>query len=847
MTRSHPAPTLHSRPWIRLGPLLLAALAASARAQSPPPSLSTVEVVGETLLEGVDQPLSQMPSNAQRISSDQIAPHSPSNLADLLNEQIGAVSVSNGTGNPYQNDINYRGFQATSLLGAPVSLSVYVDGVRLNEPFGALVNWDLIPMNALAGVNVLPGSNPMFGLNTLGGALVAQTKNGRDHSGSRVSLLGGSFGRRALQWERGWAHPGQSSDYFLAANWDRQDGYRAHSGSEVRQLYGKARWADARRGTRLETSLALADSRLSGTQSLPRDMMDSPASAYTWPDTVRNQAAYWSLKGRQALGGSNELSGQVYLRRSNSRSSHSNAELDDDCFDAAGSSAGSDCAGQAPAGTALNSVTHPAALALGYARWTGDIATSVVQGSIGQSTVGASLQWSNFDKLLGRDNVFALGAGWSRSRIAYTQASYLARLLAYQTVITPNQDYGFTANGQAPSAGNPASFTGSNQLRGVNLQARTQDLSLFFINTLSLTEQFKLSASASFNLSTISQRGSSQQYLNDDGGFSWTHSAGTAYYNPSYLGAYRASALSTPLAAPAGALAGPEVSSLDGEHRYRRINPALSFNHQLGAGRSLFGGYSEAMRAPTSVELSCANPQSPCALPTGFNGDPELQPVVARTVEFGGRGTWGQAAAWTAAVYVSRLANDIQFIAAPDSISYGYFANVGSTERRGLELGLKTRWEQLLLSLDFGHVRAVYKSEFSTEAGQEVRSGNRIAGIPANTLKLRAAYPFHPQWQLGAQLLAASGQYAHGNEGNRSPDGRVPGYGVLNLDLSHRLDSVWRLSLQVHNALDKKYSTYGLANIHSIYTLKSQGFQTPAAPRAIWLGLSYSLGGKPAG
>ena len=135
----------------------------------------------------------------QALHAADIAAQNPGNLADLLNQNLGAVSVSNGTGNPYQNDVNYRGFQATSLLGAPVGLSVYLDGVRMNEPFGALVNWDLIPMNAVSSLHVLPGSNPMFGLNTLGGALVVNTQNGKDHPGTELTALGGAFGRRALR------------------------------------------------------------------------------------------------------------------------------------------------------------------------------------------------------------------------------------------------------------------------------------------------------------------------------------------------------------------------------------------------------------------------------------------------------------------------------------------------------------------------------------------------------------------------------------------------------------------------------------------------------------------------
>ena len=100
------------------------------------------------------------------------------------------------------------------------------------------------------------------------------------------------------------------------------------------------------------------------------------------------------------------------------------------------------------------------------------------------------------------------------------------------------------------------------------------------------------------------------------------------------------------------------------------------------------------MRAPTSIELSCANPNSPCALPTGFNGDPDLKAVTARTFELGARGRLFGKVAWNAAVYDSRLRNDIQFIAT--STTFGYFFNVGDTERRGVELGAQAQFGKLV-------------------------------------------------------------------------------------------------------------------------------------------------------
>src|SRR6185436_16356172 len=99
--------------------------------------------------------------------------------------------------NPFQADINYRGYTASPLLGTPQGLSVYLDGVRLNQPFGDVVNWDLIPRAAIATLALMPGSNPLFGLNTLGGALNVQTQDGINSPGTEVQLLGGEYQRRA--------------------------------------------------------------------------------------------------------------------------------------------------------------------------------------------------------------------------------------------------------------------------------------------------------------------------------------------------------------------------------------------------------------------------------------------------------------------------------------------------------------------------------------------------------------------------------------------------------------------------------------------------------------------------
>lgn len=110
-----------------------------------------------------------------------------------------------------------------------------MDGVRMNQPFGEVVSWDLIPRIALSSPTLMPGSNPMFGLNTLGGSLVLQTKDGLTHKGTSVQALFGQFVRRSLEVEHGGGSADGTLTWYGAATLFGEDGWREVSPSEVRQ------------------------------------------------------------------------------------------------------------------------------------------------------------------------------------------------------------------------------------------------------------------------------------------------------------------------------------------------------------------------------------------------------------------------------------------------------------------------------------------------------------------------------------------------------------------------------------------------------------------------------------
>jgi outer membrane receptor protein involved in Fe transport len=165
-----------------------------------------VEVLSATPLPGMELSLKDVPAPVQSGTLRDLEQSGAADFSDFLRRRMEGVHVNEIQGNPFQPDLNYRGYTASPLLGTPQGLSIYIDAVRLNQPFGDVVSWDLVPRIALSEVTLMPGSNPVFGLNTLGGALSVQTKDGIRDGGTRVQIGGGRFGRGTFDFEHGGAN-----------------------------------------------------------------------------------------------------------------------------------------------------------------------------------------------------------------------------------------------------------------------------------------------------------------------------------------------------------------------------------------------------------------------------------------------------------------------------------------------------------------------------------------------------------------------------------------------------------------------------------------------------------------
>src|SRR6478609_5181003 len=247
--------------------------------------LPLVQVVGTAPLPGFGTPLRDVPANVQIFDNRLFARTRPLTLTQFFDQNSNSVNAASGQGNAYQQSLDFRGFTASPLLGTPQGMSMFQDGVRINEAFGDVVNWDLLPRSAIASIQLIPGSNPAFGLNTLGGALAIYTKSGAQYPGADVEVSAGSFGRRALQFEYGRAS--DTVDVFATGNVSDDDGWALHNASRVRQFFAKLGFQDDR--TDLDVSINLADNTLSGAQTLPLSFLDRPREPYTYPDINENR------------------------------------------------------------------------------------------------------------------------------------------------------------------------------------------------------------------------------------------------------------------------------------------------------------------------------------------------------------------------------------------------------------------------------------------------------------------------------------------------------------------------------------------------------------------------------
>jgi iron complex outermembrane receptor protein len=794
---------------VAAGAALAALSAGSVAAQGR--DVGEVVVVAPTPVPGGGVAADKLPGVVESIGSDAFRRSASLAVTDTLEQRVAGASLGDSQGNAFTRDFNFRGFQASPLQGAAQGFAVYMNGVRLNEAFGDTVNWDLLPEVAIARADVFT-SNPAFGLNALGGAVALRMKSGFDMAGGSATLQGGSFRRTYGSAEQAFATGPWA--VYLAAEGGHERGWRRHSPSDVARAYADLGWKDG--PVEAHLMLAGASNAFGVVGPTPVDLLeDDRRAVYTFPQKTRNNTGLAALRGSYALSDGWQLQGGAYVRRFNQH----HVDGNDGDFEG--------CSGQAASplfGTlcvedeAFPSAIRPPAAAFQVQTLGGAPVgcpppapgqdrpcSGVPYGSIDRTrtdarTWGVSVQATRSADLFGRGNAFAIGASLDDSRARFSSNSTLG-------VIQP--DLLVAASADVPGIGQRIRTAGDIAYSPVEVRTRTTYLGAYATDTWDATDRLSLTLSGRLN---------------------------------------RARAAIRDLTG-----ASPE---LNGRHHFTRFNPAAGLAWRFSELATLYGGYSEANRAPTALELGCSDPLRPCLLENALVADPPLKQVTARTWEAGLRGAprIGEGVLrWRLGAFQADNRHDIVALAS-DIQGRGYYANVPKTRRRGFEASAEfeaPRWQGYA---SFSHVEATYRfsgllpsgsSPFADEDGNvQVAPGDRIGGVPANRFKAGGEVSLTSSLSVGGDVVAVGSQRLVGDEGD--DDAPLRGYWTLGAYANWRISRAVEAFARVDNLLDSHRATYATYfETDALENLDPSPLDddanprtvTPLTPRAVQVGL----------
>ena len=465
-----------SRARVGLGGALLLALGRTAAApvaeEMPEAPIARVEVVGVVPFADSGGDPRLLPYAVQTLDRDALRGAQGANLLEAMARRLHGVNRNEITGSPFQADLTYHGFRASPILGTGQGLSVYLDGVRVNEPFGDVVNWDMLPEAALKRVWLVSGSNPLYGLNTLGGAIALETRSGRTDPGFEGAFSVGAHGRRRADLAYGMRGPDGWHGFAAATLFD-EDGWRAQSAGRLGNLFVKA--GREGRDTDWQLTLLGGRSRMLGNGLVPSYRLDDGAlepglyeadrrAVYTFPDRTRNRLLQGAVKLTQRLAQDRELTASAYAR--NSRRDTVGGDVGDAYADYVEDCAGGFLADGSPADPDDCGVTRAQGAALHPA--------SLNTTSTRQIGRGASIDLA---QALGAHR-FNVGAAWDRSRVDFAQYEQEAFFTSARGVVADPEE-----------EREPASaVTGSARALGVYATA-----------TLALSSATHVTASARYN------------------------------------------------------------------------------------------------------------------------------------------------------------------------------------------------------------------------------------------------------------------------------------------------------------------------------------------------------------
>lgn len=282
----------------------------TTRADTTARRLAKVVVTG-TRLTDVDE---RIPSQVESMDLQHISQGPDAAFRSL--QQLPGVTFFDDQGTRLQPELEVRGFQISPIVGTPQGVSVFLDGVRVNEPDAQEINFDLLPMAAIDHAELVRGSQALFGRNSLGGALLFFTQRGMPTPSANIELTTGSFGEQVGTISAGGMSHG--IDGFIMGSASNEDGWRQATGARTRQLFATVGHRSSSGGpdtSDIALSVLYANNRISEAGSLPETWIQSnPRLNYTPGDFFKPDLIHVALRGfRGAWGGT--LRGTLFFRR----------------------------------------------------------------------------------------------------------------------------------------------------------------------------------------------------------------------------------------------------------------------------------------------------------------------------------------------------------------------------------------------------------------------------------------------------------------------------------------------------------------------------------------------------
>jgi iron complex outermembrane receptor protein len=755
---------------------------------SPPRFSGEIKVIGQSPLEGAGQAGARAAATVESATSADIAVMQPLEISDFMASRLASVMAADTQGNPFERDLQIRGFTASPVLGTPQGIALYQDGVRLNEPFGDTIDWDLIPLAAVLRLDLVQGASPMFGLNAEGGVITLDTKTGLTDPGVQANLHGGSFGSRGLDGAAGHRWGGASA--LVATDLYDEDGWREHSPTKVGQLFGNLGWAGDRGS--VDLSVTGSEARLAGNGATPVQLLaEDPRAVFTFPDATSRSSLLTALRFGWSPGATTLLDGNVYGRRILTSTVNGDASSYDPC--ALAGNSGLLCIGSGDG-------EQPVRDQFGQ---NVPVGTPPLNGAVNdtrtrETAFGGSFQAAFSQDLAGRHNELLAGATTDLADARFAAQSELGILSADRDTLGDG-------------------LVTLDSL--VRVDSRLDRTGLFVADTYLPRDDLTVHLAGRFDVANVHL---DDQLGGDLSGRQTFHrfnpSAGLTYalgQNIVVYGRYAESSrppnpieltCSDPTAAcrlPSAFVSDPPLAQVVTR------NFELGARGQLSAGGGGIGG--------------------------GIGGQPAGLLARAGRVQ------------WSLALYRADSLDDILFINSGTLIGQGFFANVGRTRRQGLDLDLRgAAGEPVSWFLAFSLTDARFETPFlaaspdnpfATNGTIAVARGARLPLIPLYDVK--AGFDAGTQrWRAGLEFLYLSPELLRGDEANLAPP--LPGQELVTATgrvvLSKRLALVARIT----NVLDRQlasFGTFGEAGEVLGPGFDNPRFLVPVAPRAYTVGI----------